>query len=595
MDQNSTRHEVFNEYQGDLKMEESLKSGETATTLKGTIQVKPQMDIDAPRFRWMTSKRLQNRHRRIRLSLPFGNPMKSRFILLLLLSSLSAQVHARFNPPDIEWQKSFGGAGRDGLFGFAETSDKGFVLGGFSSSAPGGNKTSVHYGSNDFWVIRINKHGTNLWEQSYGGSGDERISKIHVLSNGDILLAGYSSSGTNSVKTAVNHGAYDFWLVKIDPEGNKIWDRTYGGSGTDYLEVIEPTPDGGFLLGGQSSSPADGTKTAPWKAFVDYWLVKIDSNGLQLWDKTYSGSGLTQNSLEAIQPAFGGDFIIAGWSTSHTGIDKTATYYGSLDWWLLRIDSEGNKIWDRSYGGTGYETVWGVRESVQGSFLAGGLSSSADGTRTTGTFGANDYWILRLDEEGVVQWQKSHGGTGLDECRAFVPTADGGGLFCGKSASPPSGNKESLWFGDNDFWAVRVDANGDKIWETSAGGTGLDDPFYMLQTSDGGYLIGGWSDSPPNGNKTSAHYGDRDIWVVKLDKEKHQLAPETPTGGLTNGFSFSVSGLSNIYVAEFSTNLVQWEPFETNEVSVLAGVIRFFEATNTISGQKFFRTRKLNP
>src|SRR5204862_5024756 len=111
-------------------------------------------------------------------------------------------------------------------------------LGGCSSSGPSGNKTSAWYGQNDYWVLRLDKDGNKLWENTYGAAGDERISKILILTNGDILLAGYSSSGTNSIKTAPNRGSYDYWLVKIDPNGNKIWDKTYGGSSTDYLEVI---------------------------------------------------------------------------------------------------------------------------------------------------------------------------------------------------------------------------------------------------------------------------------------------------------------------------------------------------------------------
>lgn len=521
--------------------------------------------------------------------------MKQRILFLLALGLGVLSLSAKFQPPDIEWQRSFGGTNRDGIFGFAETSDHGFVLGGFSSSGTNGNKTAPGYGQNDYWVIRLDGDGNKIWENTYGASGDERISKILIQTNGDILLAGYSSSGTNSIKTAPNRGSYDYWLVKIDWSGNKIWDQTYGGSSLDYLEVITPASDGGFLLGGQSWSGANGTKTASLKTAADYWLVKVDANGNQLWDRSFGGTGSGQNSLEVVQPVSSGDFILAGWSGSATGNDKSAFYYGNIDWWLLRVDSNGNKIWDQSYGGTDYETVWGVRESLAGSFLVGGLSASTNGTRTTGSFGNHDYWIARIHGDGSMLWQKSHGGTGLDDCRAFVPTADGGGLFCGKSASPPSGNKESQWYGSDDFWAVRVNAGGEQIWETSMGGTGLDDPFYMIQTSDGGYLIGGWSDSPVSGNKTASNYGERDIWMVKLKKEKHQLAADSPAMTLTNGFQFSVSGLSNIYVAEYSTNFADWVPFQTNEISVLAGVIQFFDSTNTVSGQKFYRTRKLQP
>ncbi len=520
-----------------------------------------------------------------------------RVVLPLLGLALSAfYATAKFKPPDIEWQASFGGTGRDGVFGFQETSDKGFVLGAFSASPPSGNKTSPSYGLNDYWVIRLDKHGRKEWEQTYGGAGDERISKMVILTNGDMVLGGYSTSGTGPIKTAPNRGGYDYWVVKTDQDGNKLWDKTYGGAGADYLEAIVSTPDGGFLLGGQSFSSASGTKTAPLKSSADYWLVRIDAEGNQLWDRSYSGIG-GQNSLEVIQPVSNGDYMLAGWSGSGTGLDKAAAYYGSLDWWLLRVDSQGNKIWDQAYGGTDYETVWGLREGTKGTLLVGGLSASRNGNRTTGSYGSNDYWIMRIDGTGAIQWQKSHGGTGLDDCRAFVATADGGGLFCGKSDSPPSGDKTSPWFGNNDFWAVRVDADGEKIWENSMGGSGLDDPFWMIQCSDGGYLIGGWSDSPPSGNKTSPNYGDRDAWVVKLKPEKHQLAvDQQPGDGIsTNGFQFELSGLSNIYVAEYSTNMVDWIPFATNEISVLAGVIRFADRDTNAVLQKYYRTRKLAP
>jgi hypothetical protein len=522
--------------------------------------------------------------------------MKRVLLPLLALAISSWNVAAKFKPPDVEWQASLGGTNDDGVFVFQETPDKGFVLGAFSASPPSGNKTSPNYGLNDYWVIRLDKHGNKIWEQTYGGAGTERISKMVMLSNGDMVLGGYSTSGTSPTKTAPNRGSYDYWVVKIDRNGNGLWDKTYGGSSGDYLEVIVSAPDGGFLLGGRSFSPASGTKTAPLKGGSDYWLVRVDAEGNQLWDKSYSGSA-GENSLEVIQPVSNGDYLLAGWSGSDTGLDKTAPFYGSLDWWLLRVDASGNKLWDQSYGGTGYETVWGLREGTNGTFLVGGLSASTNGNRTTGSYGNNDYWIMRINGTGAIQWQKSHGGTGLDDCRAFVATADGGGLFCGKSASPPSGDKTSLWFGSDDFWAVRVDANGEKIWETSIGGTGLDDPFWIVQSSDGGYLIGGWSDSPPGGNKTSPNYGGRDAWLVKLEPEKHQLAADQLAGdGIsTNGFQFELSGLSNVYVAEYSTNLVDWIPFQTNEISVLAGVIRFADRDTNVAVQKVYRTRKLVP
>ncbi|TAE25573.1 MAG: DUF5018 domain-containing protein, partial [Cytophagales bacterium] len=193
--------------------------------------------------------------------------------------------------PTQVWDKSFGGSSNQIMNSMIATSDGGFLLGGTSESPVSGNKTATNYGSSDFWVVKINANGDKVWDKAFGGSGEDELTSMIATSDGGFLLGGRSGSPVSGSKTAPNYGSFDYWVVKINANGDKVWDKTFGGLGDDRMSSMIATSDGGFLLAGASYSSISGNKTTPNYSDEDYWVVKINANGDKVWDKTFGGSG----------------------------------------------------------------------------------------------------------------------------------------------------------------------------------------------------------------------------------------------------------------------------------------------------------------
>ena len=265
-----------------------------------------------------------------------------------------------------------------------------------------GNKTAPLWdnplppGPGDFWIVRTDALGVKLWERSYGGSRDDTLEAIVSATDGGFLLAGFSSSGpfgpyVDGNKYATNHGLYtvenpyDGWVVRIDIAGNRIWDATYGGTQDDQLWDALATSDGGFLLVGWSKSGADGNKTAPNRGGMDAWLVKIDSQGNLLWENAYSGGSVSTNH---------------GW-ISHSG--------------LLALPEGGQKRWEAAYGPVGSD--WSTRGYTAPGYSVALLAAPSGGYLLASTDKRPYYWFVRIDKERNKVWDASYGGDpDLSQC-----------------------------------------------------------------------------------------------------------------------------------------------------------------------------------
>jgi len=207
-----------------------------------------------------------------------------------MITTASIALAQITSPPAIEWQRSFGGTNDDYLKSLRQESDGGFIVGGESLSGINGNKTSQSFGSADFWVVRLDAQGNEVWDQSLGGSDYDELASVVQTSDGGRLLAGFSSS-TNGDKTAPAYGLFDFWLVRLDASNNKIWDRSFGGSGNDYLRALEPVSDGGFIVAGDSWNTTNGNKLSPSFGGPDFWVVRLSSEGEKVWEASFGGTG----------------------------------------------------------------------------------------------------------------------------------------------------------------------------------------------------------------------------------------------------------------------------------------------------------------
>ncbi len=416
------------------------------------------------------------------------------------------------------WDRSFGGNSNDVLRCVRQTPDGGFILGGTSQSGTTGNKTSPNLGGADFWVVRVDADGNKLWDRSFGGSGDDELNSLAQTADGGFILAGVSSSNADGNKASSNFGGDDYWVVRLGAEGNKLWDKSFGGDGQDWLNSVQSTADGGFLLGGWSGSGTNGNKTSiNFRGGQSYWVVRVDANGNKLWDKSYGGGG--SDYLNSVHLTTDGGFILGGQSDSGSAGDKSSASFGDFDFWMIRLNGDGNKLWDKSFGGTGHDSLDFVQEVSDGGFFLGGNSGSpANGNKASVNFGDFDYWVIRTDSTGAKLWEKSFGGTGTEYLynNGVQQCSDGGFILGGQSNSNPSGNKTSPHIGGDDFWLVRLDVNGNKLWDRSFGGSEDDELFCLQQAADGGFILGGPSSSSADGNKTSPNFGGSDFWIVKV-------------------------------------------------------------------------------
>lgn len=211
------------------------------------------------------------------------------------------------------------------------------------------------------------------WDYRYGGTSDDSYTKIFKLSDGGYIMSGTSNSGINGNKETPNWGGLgDYWVVRLDSLGNKLWDKTYGGTGADVMWGAVPTSDGGFLLGGYSGSGVNGDKTEPSRGGGDYWILKVDSLGNKLWDKTYGGNN--QEVLWEAKECRDKGFILIGNSTSDLSGDKTENNAGPAECgWVVKTDSLGNKEWDQTFKNGGSAAVYmtsGI-QTYDGGFMFG--------------------------------------------------------------------------------------------------------------------------------------------------------------------------------------------------------------------------------
>ncbi|MEP7171754.1 MAG: T9SS C-terminal target domain-containing protein, partial [Bacteroidota bacterium] len=306
----------------------------------------------------------------------------------------------------------------------------------------------------------------------------------------------------------------------------KQWDYRFGGTDNDFLTWFEQTKDGGYILGGYSYSDSSGDKTQDnWDTICngfctpDYWIIKIDSIGNKQWEKNFGG---TSDDLPySLQQTADGGYILGG--VSHSGIsgDKTDSLRGGMgdyDFWIVKTDSLGNKQWDKDFGGFNYDQLTSMLQTVDGGYILGGFSNSdSSGDKTQNSHGSEDYWIVKIDSLGNKQWDKDFGGADDDRFHFIQQTADKGYILGGNSNSGISGDKTQTVWGLYDYWILKTDSLGNKLWDKDFGGTYNDILFSLKQTADGGYILGGISQSGIGGDKSQPTWGAYDYWIVKTD------------------------------------------------------------------------------
>jgi hypothetical protein len=325
--------------------------------------------------------------------------MKAPYIIfwkgLIATALLFCHVLTFAQAPDIIWQRSLGGTTNNVAWSVQQTTDGGYVV---SGSLFFWNITTTGYGLWDpnCGIVKLDANGNITWQISLGGGMEEHGKSIQQTSDGGYIVAGPSN--------AMGHNfSYNYWIVKLDANGNIAWQKTLGGTGYDVANSIQQTSDGGYIVAGLITS-IDGDVTGN-HGEEDAWIVKLDANGNIVWQKSLGGSGFDR--IYSIQQTVDGGYIAAGNSSSIdgdlTGINNIGTY------WIVKLDANGNITWQKKLGGSGSDGANSIQQTADGGYIVAGVSDSNDGD-VTGNHGDYDYWIVRLDANGLIVWQKSLGG-----------------------------------------------------------------------------------------------------------------------------------------------------------------------------------------
>jgi hypothetical protein len=372
---------------------------------------------------------------------------------------------------NVLWEKTYGGTGDDRAF-YATAVADGFVVVG--SSTPFKQNQTVA------WVLKLDKEGNMLWNRTFVEGAGSEFRSVLGLDDGFLFVG----------NVFLPSGDIDGYVVRTDVEGKPYWNTTLGGEKVDKLFSAVKTQDG-FALAGLTYSFGDDSQV---------WVVKITANGSEVWNKTYGGT--REDAGRTIALAEGNQYVVAGYTNS---MDN-----GDYDFLLLKIDASGNMAWNKTYGGDKSDKAYAIAETADGYVAVGDTRSKGEGD--------SDAWIVKVDPEGNILWDKTVGGEGFD-----MPTC----VTVSSEVYLVGGFTFSFGNGERDFWLFQVDEEGNVQWSCTVGRSGFEEAYAVLETAENEFVMAGWTNSIGKG-----HY---DFYVVKVSPED--------TGNWLSAYNFIVLGV----------------------------------------------------
>lgn len=439
----------------------------------------------------------------------------------------------------------------------------------------------ITHSTSDSWILKIDSVGNKQWDKRFGGTYWENALMIKRTFEGGYIFGGLSSSGISGDKSQSCWGAEDYWIVKIDSIGNKEWDKRFGGILEEDFTSIIQTKDSGYVLAGWSKSPISGDKTQNnWDAtnnHYDNWVVKIDALGNKQWDRRFGGIDNELMYPGCLLQTKDGNYLLGSPSASGISGDKTQASKGWLDYWIIKIDSVGNKIWDKSFGGTDANILTSIITIKDAGFLLGGYSYSDTGAdKTQHNWGGKDYWIIKIDSAGNKLWDKDYGGIGDEELYNLYATNDGGYLIAGTSESNTSGDKSEDNLSLLQAWIIKTDSVGNKQWDKTIFIDSFAYNIYAMQANDGCYIVGNSTKAQIAGYKSQTSWGDYDYWILKFCMDTvtgiNELTDQPQILVYPNPFATDISislQNENLHQATFTiTNLVGQTIYRREETNL---------------------------
>jgi hypothetical protein len=393
----------------------------------------------------------------------------SKLSLAFVLGSVSLLAQA----PDTAWTRAYGGTGGDYGYSVQQTTDGGYIVVGRTDSYGAGN--------GDVYLIKTDSVGDTLGTRIYGGTGVDYGYSVQQTTDGGYIVAGRTSS--------YGAGGPDVWLIKTDSLGDTLWTKTFGGASLDYGQSVQQTTDGGYIVAGRTSSYGAGS--------TDVWLIKTDSLGDTLWTKTYGGTD--QDYGYSVQQTTDGGYIVVGRTDSYGA--------GNGDVYLIKTDSVGDTLWTKTYGGdTGYDEGWSVQQTDDGGYIVTGYASFGAGN--------GDVYLIKTDSVGDTLGTRTYGGIDAEEGYSVQQTTDGGYILVGFTRSYGAGS--------DDIYVIKTDSLGDTLWTRTYGGIFEDYGQSVKQTTDGGYIVAGYT--------YSYGAGSYDVYLIKIKPEGSGIEEEITTG-----------------------------------------------------------------
>jgi len=374
---------------------------------------------------------------------------------------------------DVQWQKTFGGKADDEANSIQQTTDGGYIVAGWTGS--------FGSGESDVYILKLNSKGEVEWQKTFGGEGVDGAVSIQQTTDGGYIVAGWTNS--------FGSGGHDVYILKLNAKGEVQWQKTFGGWYDDEAESIQQTTDGGYIVAGRTESFGSGEE--------DVYTLKLNSKGEVEWQKTFGGEG--RDWANSIQQTTDGGYIVAGWTNSFGS--------GGHDVYILKLNSKGEVEWQKTFGGEDSDVANSVQQTTDGGYIVAGWTNSFGS-------GESDVYILKLNSKGDVQWQKTFGGKYGDGANSIQQTTDDGYIVAGVT--------KSEGFGAEDMYILKLNSKGDLEWEKTFGGERSDGAESIQQAIDGGYIVAGWT--------YSFGSGWEDVYILKLNS-KGEVEWEKTFGG----------------------------------------------------------------
>lgn len=416
--------------------------------------------------------------------------------ITLLICSIIFSQNTISHYPVIQWQKKIG----DNISGTAksvkETLDGGYIVLGEASL--GNQENSNPYGGYDIWILKLNNSGTVKWKKILGGAKDDYANSIQQTTDGGYIISGTTNSNNGDVINKKEENGYDYWIIKLDINGNLQWQKVFGGDGADLANNVQQTADGGFIVGGTTRSNFENIERDLFEGFNDEnWILKLDRIGNIEWENVFGGPGYDKPN--SIQQTKDKGYIIAGYANNNFSLSSS-----DYDFNLVKVNEKGVVEWQKKYGGTNHDVAYSLQQTQDNGYIMAGTTESVDGDVTNIRGGGKDFWVIKLNAAGELLWQKAFGETAKDEAKSIEQTPDGGYIMAG-----------FVGVDDIDGIVVKLDKNGVLEWQKRIGGSAFDGFENIQITKDHGYILAGITFSY-DGDLQDICEENTTLWVLKL-------------------------------------------------------------------------------